>query len=61
MVEERVGGSYHQRLKRISDQSPHYMLLHYVLLFPMGYGGYRWNDRLWNPDGTEGGTINQRD
>ena len=61
VVEERFGGSYVQRLKRISDQSPHYMPLHYVLLFPMGYGGYRWSDRLWNPDGTEGGKINKRD
>lgn len=61
VVEERVGGSYSQRLKRISDQSPHYMPLHYVLLFSMGYGGYRWSDRLWNPDGTEGGKINKRD
>ena len=61
VVEERFGGSYVQRLKRVSDQSPHYMPLHYVLLFPMGYGGYRWSDRLWNPDGTEAGKINKRD
>jgi hypothetical protein len=37
------------------------MPLHYVLPFPMGYGGYRWSDRLWNPDGTTGGKINKRD
>ena len=58
VVEERVGGSYDQRLKCISDQSPHYMPLHYVLLFPMGYGGHRWSDRLWNSDGTPSGKIN---
>jgi hypothetical protein len=46
---------------RVSDQSPHYMPLHYVLLFPMGYGGYRWSGRLWNPDGTTGGKVNKRD
>jgi len=61
VVERRVGGSYNERLMRVSDQSPHYMPLHYVLLFPMGYGGYRWSDRLWNPDGTTGGKVNKRD
>jgi hypothetical protein len=61
VVEERIRGSYDQRLKRISDQSPHYIPLYYVLLFPMGYGSHRWSDRLWNSDGTAGGKINKRD
>ena len=61
VVEERRGGVVRPAAEAHPGPEPS---LHAVALlrasFPMGYGGYRWSGRLWNPDGTTG-KINKRD